>query len=671
VIAVTNQNDAGPGSLRQAIADADPGEIVTVPAGTYMLMTGELEIAKSLTILGAGASSTIIDAQTASRVFHTSGSASQITISGVTIRDGKAVPTPGAMLVEGGGVLNDNATLTLSHDVISGNQAFADTLGRDGNGGDAEGGGVFSGGTLNVVDTDVHDNSATAVGAFGHRGGLAVGGGIEALRAVAVRGSTFADNLADARGGQGPVNSNQSGGNAQGGGLDLSPLGTASVSSTTVDHNVADGSAGPGASGGSAIGGGALMEDGVGPIPETNVTFTNNVAQSLAGQTAGGGILFEGDSQGQSLTNATIAGNSATSGISNLGGNIFVSIDDSVAIENTLITGGAADADSENCGAIGILASRGHNIDSRDQCGFRASSDLVNTSPLLGPLADNGGPVETIALQPGSPGIGDGATIACPTTDARGVLRPAGAGCDVGAFEIAAPGATSGDASAVANTSAVLSGTASNPGLTTALAFFEYGTTPSYGTTSPLRLVGATTADTHLDVPLAGLSPGTTYHFRIVVTNATGSARGQDRTFTTSPDRGSATHSPGHANAPRIAGLKITPTVVSRKRGATITYTDTAAATTTFTVQAQRPGRMRGHSCVAQTNRNRGHRRCTRWVRIGHPFSHADAPGREQVRFAGQMIAKLAPGKYRLAATPSASGLSGQMLTAGFRISRR
>jgi hypothetical protein len=688
-VAVTNQNDSGPGSLRQAIANADPGQIVIVPAGTYMLTTGELTVAKSLSILGAEASSTIIDAQTASRVFHTEGAGNDITISGVTIRNGKAVPTPGGTLVEGGGVLNDNATLTLSHDVISGNQAFADTFGRDGNGGAAEGGGVFSSGTLNVSDTDIHGNSATAVGAFGHNGGLAAGGGIEALGGATVRGSTFADNLADARGGQGPVNPNQSGGNAQGGGLLLSPIGTGlpstTVSSTTVKRNVADGSAGPGASGGFAKGGGALMEDGIAPILETNVTFTGNVAQSLAGQTTGGGIFFTGDGVGQSLTNVTIAGNSATAGISNLGGNIFVSLDDTVSSENTLITGGAADPGSENCAANGILASRGHNIDSRDQCGFNATGDLVNTSPLLAPLADNGGSVQTIALQPASPGIDAGAAAECPSTDARGVLRPAGGGCDIGAFEIAAPGAMTAEATAVTSSSAVLDGAASNPGLTDGSTFFEYGPTPAYGSTTPLFPVGATTADAHLGVPLAGLKPGSTYHFRIVVSNAAGSARGADRTFTTPPDPPTSTTTADPTSttspdptpttppptAPRIAGLKITPAVVSRKRGATVTYTDTGAATTTFSVQGQRPGRVRGHSCVAQTMRNRSHRRCTRWVRIGRAFTHADTPGREQWPLPGQTIAKLRPGKYRLAATPSASGLSGQTVTAGFRVSPR
>jgi hypothetical protein len=411
------------------------------------------------------------------------------------------------------------------------------------------------------------------------------------------------------------------------------------------------------------------------------VTFTGNVAQSLAGQTAGGGILFKGDGVGQSLTNATIAGNSATAGISNFGGNIFVSIDDSVAIENTLITAGAADAGSENCGAIGLLASHGHNIDSRDQCGFHATGDLVNTSPLLAPLADNGGPVQTIALRPASPGIDAGEAAACPSTDARGVLRPAGGGCDIGAFEIAAPGAMTADATAVTSSSALLNGAASNPGLTDGSTFFEYGATPAYGSTTPLFPVGATTADAHLGVPLAGLKPSTTYHFRLVVSNAAGSARGADRTSTTTPDPPTSTTTPdptsttpppiADATAPRIAALKITPAVVSHKRGATVTYTDTEAATTTFSVQGQRPGRVRGHSCVAQTKRNRSHRRCARWVRIGRAFTHADTPGREQLRLSGQTIAKLGPGKYRLAATPSASGLSGQTVTAGFRVSPR
>ena len=54
-ITVSNTNDSGPGSLlRQAIVDAGPGDGIVVPAGTYTLTTGELAIAKSLTIAGLG-----------------------------------------------------------------------------------------------------------------------------------------------------------------------------------------------------------------------------------------------------------------------------------------------------------------------------------------------------------------------------------------------------------------------------------------------------------------------------------------------------------------------------------------------------------------------------------------------------------------------------------------
>src|SRR5262249_11183309 len=62
-------------------------------------------------------------------------------------------------------------------------------------------------------------------------------------------------------------------------------------------------------------------------------------------------------------------------------------------------------------------------------------TDLVNTDPLLGPLADNGGPALTMALLPGSPAIDAGISINGVTTDQRGVPRPQGIAPDIGAFE--------------------------------------------------------------------------------------------------------------------------------------------------------------------------------------------------------------------------------------------
>jgi len=540
-IVVANQNDSGPGSLRQAIADATAGEKVVVPAGMYRLSTGELAVTKSVTVAGAGAATTIIDGQTASRVFHTTGAGNQITISGVTIQNGEAVAPQGTVNVNGGGVLNEQATLTLVDDVITSNVATAIGAVANGASGVAAGGGVYSAGTLNLVDTDVGHNLASAAGNPGHAGGSAFGGGVFSDGALSIRGSMIEANGADAHGGTGGP-----GGLANGGGLWAARNGTTSISASTLDGNVAISPGGSGALGGSSSGGGAYLDSNAGAITETNVTVVGNIAQATGGQTLGGGVVLIGQGAGQSLTNATVSGNIATGGTSNQGGNVLVVAGDSAAIENSIVTAGEADLGSENCGVAGTLSSLGHNIDSRDQCNFHAAGDLVKTDAVLGALADNGGPVQTAALKPGSPAIDAGAAGACPSTDARGALRPAGGGCDIGAFELASPSASTAQADSVATGAAVLHGVASNPDLASGTAFFQYGTTTGYGSSTPAQPVGPKTAQLQVSAPLSGLVPGTTYHFRMVAHNAVGTVTGADRTFTTTP----AVTGPG---APRLA----------------------------------------------------------------------------------------------------------------------
>ena len=85
-------------------------------------------------------------------------------------------------------------------------------------------------------------------------------------------------------------------------------------------------------------------------------------------------------------------------------------------------------------GAVAIN-SLGNNVFNDATCN-PISSDQVETDALLGPLADNGGPTLTHALLAGSPAIDIADAGACPATDQRGVTRPQGAGCDVGAFEL-------------------------------------------------------------------------------------------------------------------------------------------------------------------------------------------------------------------------------------------
>src|SRR5215208_7400461 len=94
------------------------------------------------------------------------------------------------------------------------------------------------------------------------------------------------------------------------------------------------------------------------------------------------------------------------------------------------------------------------------------------------------------------------------------------------------PTATTGAASGVTRSTATLNGTV-DPRGSSVRWHFEYGTTTAYGLTSG----GEDTGDGDGDVPVAagleGLSPGTTYHYRLIATNADGGAEGADRTFRT------------------------------------------------------------------------------------------------------------------------------------------
>ena len=95
-------------------------------------------------------------------------------------------------------------------------------------------------------------------------------------------------------------------------------------------------------------------------------------------------------------------------------------------------------AQDEHPGA-NMDSSIGYNIESPgNTCGFDPDGTTVDVpDPMLGPLQDNGGPTETHALLPGSPALDQIPAVDCEVTeDQRGVARPQGPACDVGAFEL-------------------------------------------------------------------------------------------------------------------------------------------------------------------------------------------------------------------------------------------
>jgi hypothetical protein len=120
IIVVTNTNDSGSGSLRDALAIAQDGDTIdaTHVSGTILLTSGELQINHNVTINGLGAGDLSVDGNAAHRVFE--NFAANVTISGLTITNGLP-PLPDTN--GGGGILN-HGDLTLIGTSIVNNHAF-------------------------------------------------------------------------------------------------------------------------------------------------------------------------------------------------------------------------------------------------------------------------------------------------------------------------------------------------------------------------------------------------------------------------------------------------------------------------------------------------------------------------------------------------------------------
>jgi hypothetical protein len=183
------------------------------------------------------------------------------------------------------------------------------------------------------------------------------------------------------------------------------------------------------------LGGGGGIFNGDGPLTLTNSTVSGNSVGL-----SGGGI-FNRDGT-LTLTHSTVSENVA--GAADGGGGGIFSIGGLVTLAHTVVAGNTTESDSD---CSGSLTSLGHNLVGEGTgCPSDGPGDLtVNPAEVfatvLDPLENNGGPTQTQALLPGSPAIDAGAPVCTDadglplTTDQRGVTRPQGVACDIGAYE--------------------------------------------------------------------------------------------------------------------------------------------------------------------------------------------------------------------------------------------
>ncbi|MEE9423722.1 MAG: choice-of-anchor Q domain-containing protein [Methylococcales bacterium] len=414
---VTNTNDSGDGSLRQAISDANSsiGEDtiefdLNLTGQIIFLTSGVLEIMDDLIIQGLGANVLTISGSNRSTIFNIDHSGEQTIIDGITITEGSH------------SAIALSANLTLTNSIISSNETGI----AQENTGNTQ---------LSVTNCVFSENIFSGISARGSDGESAI---------INVTDSTFSNN---------------------GSGMNIWDS-SLTVKNSTISDNmffgitILDGSArifdSTLSNNGSDI---SLLDLGLGR-PGGAIRFINVdteggpfrslrvVNTTISGNSAiNGGAIHVSDGSGNggemtiNLTNSTIIGNLATQkdGFIFLDPIEFVSPTEfpnvRITVNNTIIAGNIGTKSD----VVESFVSNGHNlIDTIEgTTGFETDTIEPEITNILDPvLNNNGGSTQTHNLSVDSVAI-DAAGSDCPPpeTDQRGIPRPQGAGCDIGAVE--------------------------------------------------------------------------------------------------------------------------------------------------------------------------------------------------------------------------------------------
>lgn len=448
-------------------------DTISLPlTGTIVLGGTQLSITDSAVIQGPAAGTLTIDGNGASRIFYIYNNAalldvtiSRLTLTGGTSASGSAVSEKGENLTlsnvtitantsgRGAVALPAGGTLNIQSSVISGNtggsgggavfakSSTALTINNStlsGNQTTGKGGAAFlylSSGTIAITNSSITGNSAGSRG-----GGLFL---YSFTAAVTVSSSVVSGNTATSRGG----------------GFFLYKVnGPVTVSDTTISGNTSNNR-----------GGGLFLYKSTGPGV---VTIQRSTISGNSAAFAGGGLFFYKTASTQTLEDTTVSGNTtnqagggiylkgpfgagqlldirSTTMMSNTaatsGGNIEggTSAND-IHITNSIVAGGAAPVGPDINSNAAIISMNFSLLQSTANATVVGANNLTGVNPLLGPLANNGGPTQTRLPAAGSPVIDAGTAAGIPATDQRGLPRLVGPAPDMGSVEVQAALAVAG-----------------------------------------------------------------------------------------------------------------------------------------------------------------------------------------------------------------------------------
>jgi CSLREA domain-containing protein len=361
-------------SLREAIAIAAAGDEIRFGVAGTITLTATLQVNKNLTITGPGAGQLTVSGDDAYRVFAF-GANVTASLSGLTIADGSAD--------NGGGISKAAGSLTLTDCVVRDNAATG------------VGGGIYQPtGTLTLTNCVVSGNQAALAGGI-----LSYGGGV-----ISITESTISGNTAT---------TNHSGGM-------YAYLSNVTLERSTLSGNIAQ-----------TNGGAARFQ--LGSTTIRNSTISGNTASTVAGAID----RFGGSTR---IVLSTITDNNAATGT----GGVYLEGGAQMDVKGSIIWGNTRSGTIPNDvgGTAAGYNSLGYNLigAGNGATQFTADGDQAGVDALLSALAENGGPTQTHSLLAGSPAIDAGTCTddaAFPVlTDQRGVTRPQGITCDIGAYEL-------------------------------------------------------------------------------------------------------------------------------------------------------------------------------------------------------------------------------------------